>query len=359
MKMLVCRTSPWIRREFVFALAAAACALTGPLAIAADDVWSTGPAVAGGQIVFRVAAAKDEDPAAAGKAAAEALKKKMGAVPLKAVIVSECFEDKANKEKLLAGIGAVLPRALVTGGATYGSFTQEGCEDADAVCLLGIGGDGIGISAALVTELGTAKLTFQEHREAIETRLRAAGSKLAGKLARTDRDRLVILIADAHAPKNQALVEGVQQAVGKQFAVTGGCANKNAGQTFVYFAGRAYEDSALALMLSGDFTVGLAGRQARENDKVISTAREGAAEALAAAKGRPFAVLAFDCAGRRSKLKKIDQELAAVQQSIGRDLPLFGCYCAGEIGPVDSPDTKPDARCGGSGWHVMFSVLAR
>ena len=332
---------------------------TARFARAADFAWSSPPAASGGTIVFRVAIARNEDPAAAGKAAAESLKSRMGSVPLRAVIISECFEDRENKEKLLEGLAAVLPKEILLGGATYGSFTQEGCEDADAVCLLGIGGDGIGISAALVTELGTAKLTFQEHREAIETRLRAAGSKLAGKLARTDRDRLVILIADAHAPKNQALVEGVQQAVGKQFAVTGGCANKNAGQTFVYFSGRAYEDSALALMLSGDFTVGLSGRQARENDKVISTAREGAAEALAAAKGRPFAVLAFDCAGRRSKLKKIDQELAAVQQSIGRELPLFGCYCAGEIGPVDSPDTKPDARCGGSGWHVMFSVLAR
>jgi len=357
--MIACRTLPWVFRGCVFALAATSCALSARLAIAADDAWSTGPAVAGAEIVFHAAAAKDEDPAAAGKAAAEALKKKMGTAPLRAVIVSECFEDKANKEKLLAGVCSVLPRELVCGGATYGSFTQEGCEDVDAVCLLGIGGDGIAVSAALVTELGTAKLTFQEHQSEIESKLRAAGSKLAGKLRRTGQDRLAILIADAHAPKNQALVEGVQQAVGKQFAVTGGCANKNAGQTFVYFAGRAHEDSALVLMLSGDFTVGLSGRQAKENDKVISTARESAAEAAAGAKGRPIAALAFDCAGRRSKLKKIEEELAAVQKSIGRDLTLFGCYCAGEMGPVDSPEAKPDARSGGSGWHIMFTVIAR
>jgi hypothetical protein len=357
--MIACRTSHWILQGCLLALVAVSCATSGRLAIAADDVWTTGPAVAGGQIVFRAAAAKDEDPAAAGKAAAEALKKKMGTAPLRAVIVSECFEDKANKEKLLAGICSVLPRELICGGATYGSFTQEGCEDADAVCLLGIGGEGVGISAALVTELGTAKLTFQEHREAIETKLRAAGAKLAAKLRRTGQDRLAIVIADAHAPKNQALVEGVQQAVGKQFAVTGGCANKNAGQTFVYFAGRAYEDSALALMLSGDFTVGLSGRQAKENEKVISTARQSAAEAAAGAKGRPIAALAFDCAGRRSKLKKIEEELAAVRQSIGRDLPLFGCYCAGEMGPVAAADKRADALSGGAGWHIMFTVIGR
>ena len=27
--------------------------------------------------------------------------------------------------------------------------------------------------------------------------------------------------------------------------------------------------------------------------------------------------------------------MAAIQKAIGKDLPLFGCYCAGEIGPLD------------------------
>ena len=70
---------------------------------AADDAWSSGPAVSGGKIVFEVATAGNEDPAAAGKAAAESLKSRMGGVPLRAVLVSECFEDRENKEKLLEG----------------------------------------------------------------------------------------------------------------------------------------------------------------------------------------------------------------------------------------------------------------
>ncbi|MBN2476454.1 MAG: FIST C-terminal domain-containing protein [Pirellulales bacterium] len=328
---------------------------------AADDIGSTITAKPAGQIVMKVVMIEDEDeqPAAAGKAAAAALEKAMGGVPLKAVLVSECFEDRQHKQELLEGVCSALPAQLVLGGATYGSFAQSGCTDYDSVCLLGIGGDGIGVSTALVTEMGTSKLVLEEHQDLIEQRLQQAGAKLAGNLRRTDRDRLLILLADAHSPKNQYLVEGAQQVVGAAFPITGGSANKNAGQTFVYFQGKMHQDSAVALMLSGDFRVAMAGRQAKDNDAVIATAKTGAAEAMAALDGKPTAVLAFNCAGRRGKLKNMDDELAAMQQAIGGQLPLFGCYCAGEVGPVDASEKQPGVLCGGSGWHVMFTIIGR
>ncbi len=340
-------------------LAILALGLTPLQTQAADDAWSSPVAVSGGAIVFRVATAHGEAPAVAGKAAAESLKREMGAVPLRAVIVSECFEDRENKDKLLEGLTAVLPKEILLGAASYGSFAQSGAVDADSVCLLGIGGDGISVSAALVTELGTAKLGFDQHRDEIRKRLHDAGAALAGRLRRTPQDRLAILLADAHSPKNQSLVEGMQRVVGLQFPITGGCANKNAGQTFVCYQGRLYDDSAVAVMLSGDFHLGMAGRQAKDNEKVISTARESAAAALAGMKGKPIAALAFDCAGRKGKLKRIEDELTAIQESLGRQTPLFGCYCAGEMGPVDTADKKADALSGGAGWHIMFTVIAK
>lgn len=334
------------------------------LALAAAAWGLPRPASAGaaqGEIVMKVVMVADEDdnPSAAGKAAAEALKRAMGGTPLKAVLLSECFEDRENKERLLAGVCSVVPKEIVFGAATYGSFTQEGCTDADSVCLLGIGGDGVGLSAALVTDMGAAKLMPDKDLAEIEKRLHAAGEKLAGGLARSDKDKLLVLLADAHSPKNQFLVEGVQKVLGGAFPVTGGCANKNAGQTFVYCRGQAHADSAIGLMLSGDFRVSLSGRQANENERVIATAREGAAQALKAAQGKPLAVLAFNCAGRRSKLKSFEAELEAMQEALGRELPLFGCYCAGEMGPLDVPDKKPGALSGGSGWHVMFTVIGK
>jgi len=71
------------------------------------------------------------------------------------------------------------------------------------------------------------------------------------------------------------------------------------------------------------------------------------------------AVLAFNCAGRRGKLRDPEDELAAIQEVLGKKLPLFGCYCAGEIGPVDASERTSDALSGGSGWHVMFTVIGR
>ncbi|MHC4181656.1 MAG: FIST C-terminal domain-containing protein, partial [Planctomycetota bacterium] len=71
------------------------------------------------------------------------------------------------------------------------------------------------------------------------------------------------------------------------------------------------------------------------------------------------AALAFDCAGRKGKLRNLEDELAAVQRALGKDLPLFGCYCAGEIGPLDVSQKKPGVLSGGGGWHVMVTVIGQ
>jgi len=330
------------------------------VAVAVSAVaWQPAQAAEPSGLVMQVVSVEDEDEdaKAAGMAAAEALKEKMGNTRIKAVIVSECFEDREFKEKLLEGICSVLPKDVVMGGATYGSFTQEGCTDFDAVGLMGLGGHGIKVSAQLVTEMGTAKLTFENDQDRIRELLHAAGENLASKIKRRDDDKLLILIADAHSPKAQYLVEGLQKVLGGKFPITGGCANKNAGQTFVYFNGELHEDAAVGIMLAGDFNVSLSGRQANENDTVIASANEGAMEALKGLKGKPAAMLAFNCAGRRSKLDNYEEELAAIQKAVGKDLTLFGCYCAGEIGPVDIEDKDPNVFSGGSGWHVMFTVI--
>ena len=76
-------------------------------------------------------------------------------------------------------------------------------------------------------------------------------------------------------------------------------------------------------------------------------------------KGKPIAALSFDCAGRRGKLERTEDELTAIQKAIGKKLPLFGCYCAGEIGPMDTTDKKTGTLSGGGGWHVIFTIISR
>ena len=276
-----------------------------------------------------------------------------------AVVLTECFEEEAQKKQVLKGVCSVFPKGVVFGFATYGSFAQEGCLDTDSVGVLGIGGDGIGVSAAIRKDLGIGGLTMEQDEQELASRLRTGGAELAGKLPRRSDDRLLVLMADAHSPKNQFLVEGVQKVMGEEFPITGGSANKNAGQTFVYFQGRMYADSAIALLLSGDFEVSQSGRQAKENAKVISSAAEGAAEAIKNMKARPFSVLAFNCAGRKGKLDNIGDELKAIQGALGNEIPLFGAYCAGEIGPADIAGKEEAEGSSGVGWHVMFTVLGR
>ncbi len=312
-----------------------------------------------GSIATGVTSAQNTDAFQAGRQAAEALREKMGQAPLHAVVLAECFEDQAQKKQVLKGVCSILPKDIVFGFSTYGSFAQEGCLDLDSVSLLGIAGEGIATSAALQRDLRIAGLTMEDDEAELVRRLRTGGSGLAAKIPRRDDDRLMVIMADAHSPKNQFFLEGAQQVMGKDFPITGGSANKNAGQTFVYFQGRMYTDSAIALMLSGDFEVSLSGRQAKENAKVISSAADGADEAMKNMKAKPFSVLAFNCAGRQGKLDNIEDELKAIQGVIGNDIPLFGAYCAGEIGPADIAEKDPATLSSGVGWHVMFTVLGR
>jgi len=326
---------------------------------AVNETYVSSDAEEGGSITIRVASADNTDAFEAGRRAASALREKMGSGSLNAVVLAECFEGRAQKKEVLKGVCAVFPKDIVFGFSTYGSFGQEGCFDLDSVSLLGISGDGIATSAALQQNLGIADLTMEENEAEIAVRLRAGGSGLAAKTPRRDDDRLMVIMADAHSPKNQFLLDGAQEVLGKDFPITGGSANKNAGQTFVYFQGRIYTDAAIALMLSGDFDVSLAGRQAKENDKVISSAAEGADEAMKNMRLKPFSVLAFNCAGRQGKLDNIEDELTAIKGVIGNEIPLFGAYCAGEIGPADVAEKNPDTLSSGVGWHVMFTVLGR
>ncbi|MFZ2644441.1 MAG: FIST N-terminal domain-containing protein [Verrucomicrobiia bacterium] len=324
------------------------------LAFCCASVWAADDA-----LIFKTASASGENAAEAGRKAATELKAAFGNAAPKAVLVMDSFEDVAAKKAMLGGVASVLPKEILFGGASYGGFTQRGSINDDGVVLLGIGGDGIGVEAALAENMGAAGLTMEKDLEKLTAALNGAGERLAKQLPGLDRGALMLLISDAHSPKNQLLLDGVQKVAGKKLPITGGSVNKNAGQNWVYFRGAAHTDSAIALLLTGPFKVTQTGRQAKTNEAVIETAREGSASVLKSAPAKPFAVLAFNCGGRKGKLKRLEDELEAIQTSVGKELPLFGTYCAGEYGPADISESKGDCTTCGRGWHVMFTVLAR
>ncbi len=314
----------------------------------AGNLMAAGP-------VFETAMAENEDPFQAGQTAAQKLRIQLKGASPKAIIVTECFEDKAQKADLLKGVASVFPKEIISGGSAYGMYTQAGVLDIDAVSLLAIGGD-VGVDVSFVDRMGAAGLSLETQEEQLIKALHEGGKKLAQQLPKTKGKTLLILIGDAHSPKNQYLLDGVQEVVGKTLPITGGSVCKNAGQNFVFNRGQLTQDSAVAILLTSELKVSQVGRQAKSNDQVISTAREAAALAKTAIKGPPAAFLAFDCGGRMGKLDRLEDELQAIQASLGSNVPIYGCYCAGEFGPSDTANAKTNTPMG-CGWHIMVSLL--
>ena len=308
--------------------------------------------------VFKTAAATGDNPAETGKKAAIDLKTALGKTSLKAILVMDSFEDLENKQAMLEGVASVFPKEIVFGGTSYGGFTQKGSIGYDGVFLLGIGGDSVTVTPALAEKMGAAGLTMENDLDKLTAKLGQAGGRLAGQLPDIKQGSLLLLISDAHSPKNQLLIDGVQKVAGKKLPITGGSVNKNAGQNWVYFRGATHTDSAIALLLTGPFQATQTGRKAKTNAAVIQTAKQGSAAVLKDAPATPLAMLAFNCGGRMGKLDRLEDELEAIQASVGKDLPIFGAYCAGEYGPVDLSDGGKDPTPCGRGWHVMFTVLA-
>jgi len=83
------------------------------------------------------------------------------------------------------------------------------------------------------------------------------------------------------------------------------------------------EGSEIRLML-GDF------------DKAIQAAKEAAEEALSQLKdARPKVVLVFDCMARNKLLgARIGEEIMAIQNVLGKEVPLIGFYTYGEQAPL-------------------------
>ena len=298
---------------------------------------------------------EQEKPFEVGLLAGKKLLDEMKDTDLKLVLIAESFEGKDAKEKLLEGLRSALPKEKLFGLSTYGSFVRNSVGDGDRVTLLGIGGD-LTIRSALQTELGVAQLTMDTAEEEIKTKMLQAGRTLGGKHDVPPKERFDILLADAHSPKNTFLVHGIQERLGKDALILGGSANKNPGWNHVYYQGVRYEDAAMLLTLTGSFRVAMAGRFANQGDTVVRTAEEAAATAVADAKGTPLGMIAFSCAGRKSKLDELGDELNAIQKRFA-DKPIFGCFCAGEVGPADPAIETTDTKCCGSGWYLMLAVL--
>ena len=310
-------------------------------------------------IVIKTAMIEDENAFEAGRKAAEELKVRFNGVTPDAILLVDCFDSKELKDKAIEGVATVFPREILHGGAVYGMYTQDGAFDTDGISLLGLGGDGLTVNVAFEKDMGASKLSLETEKETLIKNLKAGGASLASNLPNVQAANLVVLMGDAHSPKNQFLLDGFQSVAGKKVRITGGSISKNDGLNYVYYKGQMYSDSAIAISLHGDFSIAQTGRQAKTNDEVIATADEGLKTALSKLKNEPFAIIAYDCAGRMGKVDELTDELNAIKKHLTAHVPIFGTYCAGEFGPSDSTREKEDATTMGKGWHVMFTAFGK
>ena len=90
-------------------------------------------------------------------------------------------------------------------------------------------------------------------------------------------------------------------------------------------------------------------------EKAIQAAKETAEGALAQLKGaKPKAVFVFDCMARNKLLgARIGEEIVAIQEVLGKEVPLIGFYTYGELAPLGGI-LGPECFCV---WHNETMAL--
>ena len=75
---------------------------------------------------------------------------------------------------------------------------------------------------------------------------------------------------------------------------------------------------------------------------IINGARLAAEQAKNSLQGaKPEAILMFSCVGRKLVLgRRVQEEVDAVKEILGEDVPLIGFYTYGEIGPIDKMERE-------------------
>ncbi|MBI4769353.1 MAG: FIST C-terminal domain-containing protein [Chloroflexi bacterium] len=90
------------------------------------------------------------------------------------------------------------------------------------------------------------------------------------------------------------------------------------------------------------------------NDQAVEAARHAASQALEALAGaRPKAAIIFNCIARKKLLgRRADEEIRAIREVLGEDVPLIGFYTYGEQAPLGEDIIACEAR-----FHNQTAVI--
>ena len=272
---------------------------------------------------------------AAGKAK-EALK---GESPK--IVIAFGFAKKFNHAQMLEGVNSVFDPSLVCGCSAYNAITQEG--NNGMVGVLALAGR-IKVTTTVADVEGN---DFKGCGVRIGEALKAASRvRVKGKL--------VVLIGDCHVNKNDAVVKGICEVLGEKFRVVGAAATGG----ITYDKGKVIgRKKNLGILITGDFTLGCStlnkGPASVDPNPLVAAAGEAFKNAVGGDLGRTVLVFAFDCGGRRGKMgADRPRELGVMQAVVGKDMPIFGFYGSGEMGPKDN-----DSPSRGVGYHISACAI--
>jgi hypothetical protein len=271
----------------------------------------------------------------AGAEAAKQAKEALGKGTAKVVLVYDCLKnDPAEKEKLIEGVGSVFDKAIIFGCSSYSPLTQQ--SNKGTVGVLAMAGD-------VAVETAVADL-YDDYQ--------LCGVKIGACLQQQglprSKGKVLLLFGDCHVDKNDALVAGVKSILGEKFPIVGGASRGD----YLYYKGKIVRKSNLGLLLSGNFKCGFSTKMDNSPEGLINSARQACTEAIGGRKDNVVMTFAFDCGGRRGKMKdNLPKELAAMKDVLG-DSPIFGFYGSGEIGPANN-----DSPSRGVGYHIAICTI--
>ena len=251
------------------------------------------------------------------------------------VVIENIRRTRAIAEGVRAAAGGVPFCGVNTAG--YASLSSRGfpSKDVPAISALAIGGDALDVQ---VKRVELPKITGAEYAWALkgEAMYRAAAEHArAGRelLQSFDRPRdgasqLLVVLGTLHNPRQTWFAVGVTANAPKELHVIGG-----AGADFgsVYHEGASHSNSALGILISGEFSIGVAGEEnARDIPRQLAGVMKRAWSQVGS--GTPRLALYFGCA---SWHRQLDAQRETFADRLGETFPLFGQFCGGEIGRLD------------------------
>ena len=293
-------------------------------------------------IVAGTGYSEEKDAQKAGTEAAEMAKAALAGEEAKVVIVFG-IDRKFDHAKMLEGVTSMFDAEIVHGCSGYNAITQQGNNGMAGVLALG---------GSIDVTVAVADVEGKEFK--------GCGTQLGEALkdaAQVEADgKLVVLIGDCHVKKNDQVVKGLCEVLGERFPVVGAAA---AGG-ITYSGGKVVgKKKNVAILVTGDFDIGCStlkdGPADVDPNKIVAAAGQAFKNAVGVDVDRTVMVFAFDCGGRRGKMgKDRPRELSVMQAVVGNDIPIFGFYGSGEMGPKKTGDAPR-----GVGFHISACAIKR